>query len=86
MALVERPDPRRKLIIAAGLDFLIVALGVAMFVASGSMLWILMAVAFGAAVKGVAVRSGRAVDLVGTHGQTVWHHDGAESSGLVPHR
>ena len=51
MALVERPDPRRKLIIAAGLDFLIVALGVAMFVASGSMLWILMAVAFGAAVS-----------------------------------
>ena len=51
MALVERPDPRKKLIIAAGLDFLIVALGVAMFVASGSMLWILMAVAFGAAVS-----------------------------------
>lgn len=51
MALVERPDPRKKLIIAAGLDFLIVALGVAMFVVSGSMLWILMAVAFGAAVS-----------------------------------
>nr|WP_070959161.1 DUF1453 family protein [Hyphomonas sp. Mor2] len=51
MALVERPDPRKKLILAAGLDFLFVALGVAMFVVSGSMLWILMAVAFGAAVS-----------------------------------
>ncbi len=51
MALVERPDPRKKLILAAGLDFLIVALGVAMFVVSGKMLWILMAVAFGAAVS-----------------------------------
>ncbi|MCR9079913.1 MAG: hypothetical protein NXH78_12530 [Hyphomonadaceae bacterium] len=51
MALVERPDPRKKLILAAGLDFLIVALGVAMFVVSGSPLWILMAVAFGAVVS-----------------------------------
>lgn len=51
MALVERPDPRKKLIFAAGLDFLFVALGVAMFLTSGSMLWILMAVAFGAAVS-----------------------------------
>ena len=51
MALVERPDPRKKLILAAGLDFLIVALGVALFVVSGKMLWILMAVAFGAVVS-----------------------------------
>lgn len=51
MALVERPDPRKKLVIAAGIDLLIVALGVAMFVASGSMLWMLMAVAFGAVVS-----------------------------------
>ena len=51
MALVERPDPRKKLVIAAGIDLLIVAHGVAMFVASGSMLWILMAVAFGAVVS-----------------------------------
>jgi len=51
MALAERPDPRKKLILAAGLDFLFVALGVSMFLTSGSMLWILMAVAFGAAVS-----------------------------------
>jgi len=51
MALVERPDPRKKLILAAGLDFVFVALGVAMFVVSGSMLWILMAIGFGAAVS-----------------------------------
>lgn len=51
MALVERPDPRKKLILAAGLDFLIVALGVAMFVVSGNVLWIFMAIAFGAVVS-----------------------------------
>lgn len=51
MALVERPDPRKKLILAAGLDFLIVALGVAMFVVSGSELWIFMAIGFGAVVS-----------------------------------
>ena len=51
MALVERPDPRRKLILAAGLDFMIIALGVALFVASGRMLWILLAVALGAVVS-----------------------------------
>ena len=51
MALVERPDPRKKLILAAGLDFLIVALGVAMFVVSGSVLWIFMAIGFGAVVS-----------------------------------
>ena len=44
MALVERPDPRKKLILAAGLDFLIVALGVAMFVVSGSVLWAVVSV------------------------------------------
>ena len=51
MALVKRPDPRKKLILAAGLDFLIVALGVAMFVVSGNVLWIFMAIAFGAVVS-----------------------------------
>lgn len=44
MALVEKPDPRRKLILAAVLDFIILALGVALFVNSGNMVWILGAI------------------------------------------
>ena len=51
MALVEKPDPRRKLLLAAGLDSIIVLIGVALFVTSGSMIWIFGAIAIGAAVS-----------------------------------
>ena len=51
MALVEKPDPRRKLLLAAGLDSIIVLLGVALFVTSGNMIWIFGAIAIGAAVS-----------------------------------
>ena len=36
---------------------------------------------FGRAAREFAAQSGLALDLVGSHGQTVYHHDGAESSG-----
>jgi anhydro-N-acetylmuramic acid kinase len=39
--------------------------------------------AFGDAAAGVAAAHGIALDLVGSHGQTVYHHDGAESSGAA---
>ncbi len=37
--------------------------------------------AFGAAARAVADRAGLRLGLVASHGQTVWHHDGAEASG-----
>lgn len=39
--------------------------------------------AFGAAVAAVARRAGLAPELVGSHGQTVYHHDGREPSGAA---
>ena len=51
MALAEKPDPRRKLLLAAALDTLIVLVGVALFVTSGSMMWIFGSLAIGAAVS-----------------------------------
>lgn len=40
-----------------------------------------LGVAFGAAAKAAAGRAGVRLDLVGSHGQTVWHHDGNHGRG-----
>ena len=50
MTLSEKPDPRKKLMLAAGIDAIFVIIGVALFLTSGSMLWIILALAAGAAV------------------------------------
>ena len=51
MTLSEKPDPRKKLMLAAGIDAIFVIIGVALFLTSGSMLWIILALAAGAAVS-----------------------------------
>ena len=51
MTLVERPNPRKKLIMAAGIDFLLLALGVAFFLISGNLIWILLATLVGAGIS-----------------------------------
>lgn len=38
---------------------------------------------FGAAARAMADEHGLELALVGSHGQTVWHHDGGESSGAA---
>ena len=57
MALVEKPDPRKKLILAVMIDLLLVALGLAIFVVSGSVLWLILALAMGAIVSAPLVVS-----------------------------
>lgn len=39
--------------------------------------------AFGLAARALAERTGLALDLVGSHGQTLWHHDGNEERGAA---
>lgn len=51
MALVEKPDPRKKLMLAGALDSIVILLGVALYVTSGSMMWIFGALAIGAAIS-----------------------------------
>lgn len=51
MALSEKPDPRKKIMLAAGIDAIFVIIGVALFLTSGSMLWVILALAAGAAVS-----------------------------------
>ena len=51
MALAEKPDPRKKLLLAGGLDTIVVLLGVALFVTSGNAMWMFGAFAIGAAVS-----------------------------------
>ena len=51
MALSEKPDPRKKIMLAAGIDSIFIIIGVALFLTSGSMLWIILALVAGAAVS-----------------------------------
>jgi ABC-type antimicrobial peptide transport system permease subunit len=51
MTLVQRPDPRKKLMLAAGLDFILVALGVVLFLGSGNVMWVLLAILVGAGLS-----------------------------------
>lgn len=51
MALVEKPDPRKKLVTAAMIDGLIILVGVALFIVSGKMVWIIGAAVLGAVVS-----------------------------------
>jgi anhydro-N-acetylmuramic acid kinase len=39
--------------------------------------------AFGRAARAVADRAGLRLDLVASHGQTVWHHDGVDATGAA---
>ncbi len=38
-----------------------------------------LGIAFGSAARALSQREGLRLDLVGSHGQTVWHHDGARA-------
>lgn len=51
MALVQKADPRKKLIVAAFIDVLLVGLGVAIFVVSGSPIWIILGIGLGTIVS-----------------------------------
>lgn len=51
MALIEKPDPRKKLMLAGGLDGMIILAGVALYFSTGNMMWIIGAVILGAVVS-----------------------------------
>ena len=57
MTLVEKPDPRKKLFFAVALDVFCVLGGVAAFLTSGSILWLLLSVLLGAGVSAPLVIS-----------------------------
>lgn len=50
MALAEKPDPRKKLMLAGALDSAFIIGGVAAFVSTGSMMWVIGAIVIGAIV------------------------------------
>ncbi len=51
MALVEKSDPRKKLMLAGVLDAIIVIVGIALFITSGSLAWVFGALIIGAAIS-----------------------------------
>ena len=57
MALAEKPDPRKKLMLAGALDGIVVLTGVGLFVTTGSMMWIIGAVIAGAVISAPLILS-----------------------------
>ena len=57
MALAEKPDPRKKLMLAGALDGIVILTGVGLFVTTGSMMWIIGAVIVGAVVSAPLILS-----------------------------
>ena len=51
MALVERPDPKKKLIMAAIIDSLLVGAGLVVFLMTNSAIWFIMALVAGAVIS-----------------------------------
>lgn len=51
MPLVEKPDPRKKFILAAIIDSILVGLGVVIFLVSNNAIWVIMALVMGAIVS-----------------------------------
>lgn len=57
MALVEKPDPRKKLMLALGLDSIFVIVGAALFFTTGQVFWIIGALVAGAIVSAPLILS-----------------------------
>jgi type IV secretory pathway TrbD component len=57
MALVEKPDPRKKLMLAGALDAIVILTGVGLFVTTGSMMWFIGAVIAGAIISAPLILS-----------------------------
>lgn len=51
MALVERPDPKKKFLMAAIVDSLLVGVGLVVFLITNSAIWFIMALVAGAVIS-----------------------------------
>jgi len=51
MALVEKPDPKKKLIMAAIIDSLLVGAGLVVFLITNSAIWFIMSLVAGAVIS-----------------------------------
>ncbi|MEM9179008.1 MAG: hypothetical protein AAGA89_04820 [Pseudomonadota bacterium] len=51
MALVEKPDPKKKLLMAAIVDAILVGAGLVVFLTTNSAIWFIMALVAGAVIS-----------------------------------
>ncbi|MEL6826803.1 MAG: hypothetical protein AAFN91_11195 [Pseudomonadota bacterium] len=51
MALVEKPDPKKKLLMAAIIDAILVGAGLVVFLTTNSAIWFIMALVAGAVIS-----------------------------------